>query len=180
MALRMPCRKGTLQTFLDQWTDPEWLGRHFDPEEADLVSAAVRDCRRNLRKAGPDSAPVGVIRLEGVLTLYVLARRTGLAALRGGLPGADAEEAPAADGDDVGKAQERLRKALKEFEDFAPNAAQTGTPAGLADLLRPLLKDTGDVLPEAIGANEAHGNGARKRNGDSPVPHSNAFERDEN
>ena len=158
MALRMPCRKNTLQTFLEQWTDSDWLARYFEPEEADLVAATVRDCRRNLRKGGPDSAPMGIIRLEGVLTLYILARRAGLAALRGGLPDACEGEATSVDGDDVGKAQERLRKALKEFEDFTPGSAQAGTPAGLADLLKPLLMDTGDVLPATTGA--PGGNGA--------------------
>jgi hypothetical protein len=159
MALRMPCRKNTLQTFLEQWTDSDWLARYFEPEEADLVAAAVRDCRRNLRKGGPDVAPVAVIRLEGVLTLYVLARRTGLAALRAGLPDScESDENAAPDGDDVGKAQERLRKALKEFEDSAPGSEQAGAPTGIADLLKPLLKETGDVLPAAMGA--TGGNGA--------------------
>ncbi|MCC6491090.1 MAG: hypothetical protein IT364_26620 [Candidatus Hydrogenedentes bacterium] len=159
MALRMPCRKNTLQTFLEQWTDPGWLARYFDPEEADLVAAAVRDCRRNLRKTGPDSAPAGIIRLEGVLTLYILARRAGLGALRGGLPNvSEGDDNGVPGGDDVGKAQERLRKALKEFEDSAPGSAQAPASAGIADLLKPLLKETVDVLPAAMGT--TGGNGA--------------------
>jgi hypothetical protein len=136
-----------------RWTDAAWLQSYLDSDESDLVAATVRECQSQVRKAGPTA----VMRLEGIVMLYVLARRAGLAALSEGLdPTPDAEpKARPADGDDVGKAQERLRKAIKEFDD-ALGVTQDTTPTGLADLLKPLLKDAEGIVEAAVASGNGH------------------------
>lgn len=173
MAASLPLRKNALRVFGDQWTNAAWLARYLDLEEQELVAAAVRELQGRLRKAAKSHGPLALMRLEGVLTLYVLARRVGLDALRAGLRFADdgADDSPSgntprpADGDDVGKALERLRKALKEFEDSTAQAPESNG-SGLADLLRPLLKNTDGVLEEALASGTDSGNGCA--GGDGP------------
>lgn len=143
-------RKNALQVVTAQWTDPAWLREHLSDDESEFVTATTREYQRRLRKAEPSA----VMRLEGIIILYVMARRVGLKALAAGLEPGPGEDRKPPDGEEVGKAQERLRKALKEFEDAVggtPDAAATG----IADLLRPLLKETEGIVEEAV----ASGNG---------------------
>ena len=147
-------RMSAFHVFAAQWTDPDWLSQFLHDDEREFVASAVRGYQRRLRKADATA----VMRLEGIVMLYVLARRAGLSALSAGVDemrGVDGDDGPkSSDGDDVGKAQERLRKALKEFEDTL-GVAVDGGASGLADMLRPLLKTTEGVVEEAA----ASGNG---------------------
>jgi len=141
-------RKNAFHILSDRWTNSVWLQDHLNAEEIELVEVTVREYRRRLQRADP----AVVMRLEGIIVLYILARRTGLTALSAGLaPVAegdrDAHKKPV-DGDEVGKSQERLRKALKEFEDALGETPDAGAK-GLADLLRPLLKETEGIAEEA-------------------------------
>jgi hypothetical protein len=56
----------------------------------------------------------------------------------------------------LGKAQERLRKAVKELEEYY---ARTGSPIeiGLADLMKPVLKRAEGVLEDALEFESATG-----------------------
>ena len=172
MPASLPLRKNTLRVFGDQWTNTAWLARYLDLEEQELVAAAVRELQIRIRKAAKSHGPLALMRLEGVLTLYVLARRVGLDALRVGLCFANdgADDSPPgntprpADGDDVGKAQERLRKALKEFEDSTALEPES-SGSGLANLLRPLLKNADGVLEEALASGADPGNGCAGADG---------------
>lgn len=140
-----------LRAFSSYWTDSDRVDDLLTQEEQDFVAVAVREIRR---RSG-EVKPAVVMRLEGVIVLYVLARRAGLAALRTGLAGMDAVDArrdsKMSSADDVCKAQDHLRKALKDLED-ALGDGETAVARGVADLLRPLLKDT-DGLAELV-ANE--------------------------
>ncbi len=153
MAPRSNTRRSSLQLLTSQWSDTTWLSTYLDADETEVVAAMAGDYRRILRKSEGGVSPATFMRLEGVLTLYVLARRVGLQALCMGSTHYDASEVTTRkggpDGEDVGKAQERLRKALKELEDSLTQTPES-TSAGLADLLRPLLKDTEGVLEEAL------------------------------
>jgi len=145
-------RKNAFQIFSARWTDTAWLRQYLNEEESDFVAATVRDYRRQLPNIGPPS----VMRLEGIVILYVLARRAGMSALSDSLlPESDeAAKRDAADSEDVGKAQERLRKALKDFEDAL--GAAPATASGLADILRPLLKDAEGVVEESLASGNGH------------------------
>jgi hypothetical protein len=117
------------------------------------------------------------MRLDGVLTLYVLARRAGLAALRAGLLQQSDENSGkgrrASDGDDVGKAQDQLRKALKDLDESLGTDG-AASAAGLADLVRPLLKETEGIVEKAIETSPVRGassgNGARIGRSETAAP----------
>ncbi len=140
-------RKSALQVVTARWTDPEWLRDRLTDEESEVVAATMREYQRRLRKAEPSA----VMRLEGIVILYALARRAGLKALAASLDPPPGDDRKPSDGEEVGKAQERLRKALKEFEDALGGTPDAGA-AGIADLLRPLLKETEGIVEEVVAA----------------------------
>ncbi|MCL4690896.1 MAG: hypothetical protein KJ060_00055 [Candidatus Hydrogenedentes bacterium] len=141
----------TFRALTSYWADSNRIDDLLTREEHDFVAVAVREFRRRFG----DVNPTVVMRIEGVIMLYVLARRAGLAALRAGLAPTDTNR-PQKDGktsaaDDVCKAHDHLRKAVKDLED-ATGDGETAVAQGVADLLRPLLKDT-EGLAESL-ANE--------------------------
>lgn len=140
----------TLRALSSYWADSNRIDDLLTCEEHDFVAVAVREFRRRLG----DAKPTVVMRIEGVIMLYVLARRAGLAALRTGLAPRDdrsRKDGKTSPADDVCKAHDHLRKALKDLED-ATGDGETAVARGVADLLRPLLKDT-EGLAESL-ANE--------------------------
>jgi hypothetical protein len=164
MPPRTRTRQNSLHALATYWTDPGHAGDLLTGDERDFVVIAVREYRRRLRNVDPSV----VMRIEGVLTLYVLARRAGLAALRSGLLQQTGENSGkgrrSGDGDDVGRTQEQLRKALKDLDESLGTDG-AACAAGLADLVRPLLKETEGVAETAIetspGRGASSGNGAR-------------------
>ncbi len=58
--------------------------------------------------------------------------------------------------DAVGKARERMRKAMKELEDYCTRA---GTPidAGIADIMKPIVRKVDDVLEQSLRENPDDG-----------------------
>jgi hypothetical protein len=155
------------------WTDPGHAGDLLASDERDFVVIAVREYGKRLREVDPSV----VMRIEGVLTLYVLARRAGLAALRAGFLQQSDENLGkgrrSGDGDDVGKTQEQLRKALKDLDESLGTDG-TACAAGLADMVRPLLKETEGVAEKSIetspGRGASSGNGARIGRSETAAP----------
>lgn len=71
------------------------------------------------------------------------------------------EAGPVKQLENAGKARERMRKAMKEFEDVC---AKQGAPvgAGLADIMKPILRETEGVLDDAMAFNAKKGKGRKK------------------
>ncbi len=161
----------TFRALSSYWADSNRIDDLLTREEHSFVAVAVREFRRRFG----DVKPTVVMRIEGVIMLYVLAHRAGLAALRTGLaprddPRKDGKTSPA---DDVCKAHDHLRKALKDLED-ATGDGETAVAQGVADLLRPLLKDTEGLAESLVNEDREAGsnNGlpARRRDFVAPRP----------
>ena len=95
-------------------------------------------------------SPSVALRVEDVAASWIVAGRLEMALPRP--TGGDAVEPappPVALLNHIGKARERLRKAIKELEDHCPKA---GTPIamGLAEEVAPLLKRAEGVMEEAL------------------------------
>ena len=137
------------------------LGPHIDPcggcghalPSVDVARRFAEAMLTLFEEAGVAPSPLIMLRVDDVLSSYLVARR-----LEEALWQADAEETEtgrgraasfAAAAEPLAKARERLRKAMKELEDLCTKA---GTPidAGLAAHVAPLLEKTRGVLEAAL------------------------------
>lgn len=112
--------------------------RWMTPAEKRLNRRFVTRVARQLRARGVADSPMLCLRIGDVAVTWILARR-----LEAALSPDPAAPSPAAatpaQADAVGKNRERLRKAIKELEEFCErNGAPVET--GLADIVRPMLR----------------------------------------
>ncbi len=121
-------------------------------EEALLAQEMVRALQRVLKKQGAPDTPLVALRVNDVVVSYLLVRR----AEEGLRPpvleedvGADVAVTPASVIEGIGKTRERLRKAMKELEEYC---AKVGAPTGkgLADRMAPLMKKGEGALEEMV------------------------------
>lgn len=148
------------------------MSRYGDDEE--VVEAFVAGMRAVFERQGVVETPLLILRMEDVLANYLLVGRaeriseTGPARTanrkEGGTEVAERNTEPHAPGLDehIGKARERLRKSMKELEE---SCAKAGTPidAGLADVMRPILKKAEGVLEGALRDHPRKRRVARKK-----------------
>lgn len=97
--------------------------------------------------AGVLETPLLALRVQDLLVHWILAQRLERALLLSPEE-TPAEKALAAAADAIGKNRERIRKAMKELEEYCQKA---GTPIdrGIADEMKPILEKTRD-LPDAV------------------------------
>ncbi len=122
----------------------------------------ARGFMRDLSATVPEThtaLPLLLIHAEDVVVSYCIVNRLERALLlEGPLPDRtpDAPKAPAVHPalEAASKARERLRKAMKELED-ALGQSEGGTAArGIADAVRPLLRQAEGLLDESLEENE--------------------------
>ena len=113
-------------------------------DELELNRQLVRGVEQLLKDRGVAENPLLVLRVDDIVVSWLLTRR--MEASLG--PGEDgqAPRTSAAQADAIGKSRERLRKAIKELEEYCERA---GTPidTGLADLMKPVIQEIQGTSP---------------------------------
>lgn len=119
-----------------------------------LYPVLVRDILRMLRKSGAQESPLTILCVDDLASSYEVVRAAEEAL-------ASAGEAQDVAGlvrllDAVGKARERMRKAMKEMRDIC---AQYGTPVGrsLPETLMPLIESGRGVIEQALEDDDCAG-----------------------
>ena len=112
--------------------------------EAELSRDLVRGLGKLLRARGVAENPLLVLRVNDVVVSWLLARRMEESLGCDGA-GESARTTPA-QADAVGKSRERLRKSIKDLEEYCVRA---GTPidTGLADLMKPVIQQVQGPKP---------------------------------
>lgn len=113
-------------------------------DELDLNRELVGGLKQQLEQRGVAESPLLFLRVDDVAVSWLLTRR-----MEAGLgPGEDGEtpRTSAAQADAIGKSRERLRKAIKELEEYCERA---GTPidTGLADRMKPVIQEVQGASP---------------------------------
>lgn len=113
-------------------------------DEAELNRQFVLGVGKLLRDRGVVENPLLVLRVNDVVVSWLLARR-----MEAGLGAGEEGESPrttSAQAEAIGKSRERLRKAIKELEEYC---ARAGTPidTGLADLMKPVIQQIQGTSP---------------------------------
>ena len=113
-------------------------------DERELNRQLVFGVEKLLRERGVVENPLLVLRVDDIAVSWLLTRR-----MEAGLgPGEDGEtpRTSATQSDAIGKSRERLRKAIKELEEYCERA---GTPidTGLADLMKPVIQQVQGTSP---------------------------------
>lgn len=113
-------------------------------DELKLNRQLVEGVKKLLKDRGVAENPLLVLRVDDIVVSWLLTRR-----MEAGLgPGEDGERprTSAAQADAIGKSRERLRKAIKELEEYCERA---GTPidTGLADLMKPVIQEIQGASP---------------------------------
>ena len=113
-------------------------------DEAELNRQFVRGVGKLLKDRGVAANPLLVLRVNDIVVSWLLARRMeeGL----GGDGDGVAARTTSAQAEAIGKSRERLRKAIKELEEYC---ARAGTPidTGLADLMKPVIQQIQGASP---------------------------------
>ncbi|MBI1319852.1 MAG: hypothetical protein GC168_13055 [Candidatus Hydrogenedens sp.] len=111
------------------------------PEEKPLARWFVSKMARQLRQRGVPETPLLVVRVNDAMVSFLLARRAesvlGFGINEDGTP---LSPTPGAY-DLVGKAHERLRRSVRELEDYCTRAGRP-IDVGIADKLQPLMQAT--------------------------------------
>jgi len=119
----------------------------MDDAERRLARRFMRGMSALFNEHGVADTPLLALRVNDVLVSWLLVRRAETGLFPGALDPGD-DRAAAAVIEAVSRARERMRKAMKELEDAC---AKGGTPidAGLADQVRPILKQAAGLAEEA-------------------------------
>lgn len=120
----------------------------MDEEESELNRQFVRGMGRLLRSRGVAENPLLALRVNDVVVSWLLVRRMEIALVKPH-PDSDSGDTPAittACADAIGKGRERLRKSVKDLEDYCSRA---GTPidTGLADAMKPVIQQVQGTRP---------------------------------
>lgn len=113
-------------------------GEHWmDPTEFDLNRKLVGGIAKLLKERGVKENPLLALRVNELTVTWLVSRRVE-AALAPEEDTAAPRMSPA-QAEAIGKARERLRKAVRELEEYCERA---GTPIdrGLADLMKPVIQ----------------------------------------
>ena len=121
-------------------------------EESALTGVLAKSMADDFARHGVADSPLLAMRAEDVIVSYLHVRRVEAPLKQ---PESDQSGNPpdaktiVALIETAGKARERLRKAMKELEDAC---AKAGTPidGGIADQMKPLLKQAEGVLEDAL------------------------------
>jgi len=138
--------------------DATWLLAHVSLENEDerrFVRAFARDMAGLFAGHGVAHSPLLILQVADVCESYLLVRRFEDAIHEDGLfpqkkrepEGPLGNISPAVE--PLGKARDRWRKAVKDLEDAC---ARAGTPIdkGLADALKPIVRQADGVLEDAL------------------------------
>jgi len=135
--------------------------------EPSLSEPFIEGMKQHLARYGVALTPLLVLRVREVLVclLVVLHLEKGL--LCGQEEEVGSRTVAGADLETLGKAQERLRKAMNDLEE---SCAKAGTPIdkGLADVMKPILQRAKGILEDALAfeaRKRAKKKPARKRAG---------------
>ena len=113
-------------------------------DELALNRQLVDGVKELLKNRGVAENPLLVLRVDDIAVSWLLTRR--MEASLG--PGEDGQtpRTSAAQADAIGKGRERLRKSIKELEEYCERA---GTPidTGLADLMKPVIQRVQGTSP---------------------------------
>lgn len=130
--------------------EKDWLEKYEKP----LAKALVEAVQREVKRRGVEETLGLVLRADCVLVSYLMVRRVewtlrspqqdpddGGSSRRKDSEGAQIEA--------LGRAHERLRRAMKDLEEYC---AKVGTPIdiGLADLMKPILRKGEGVLEASM------------------------------
>lgn len=148
-------------------------GQLVASEDKAVVEALCREMTSLLEDRGVEMTPLAALRVEDVLVGHLTVRALAAVLRRDGvtleLPVRTREKDPADSGsapppakslvvhpavEALGKAQERLRKAMNELEE---TCARAGAPMakGLGSRMKPILKQAEGVLEDALEYAEA-------------------------
>ena len=118
--------------------DYGWMNETEQAEAAHLTA----ELRAIATARGVDTSPLLLLRIGDLVVAHAVARRGEQTLLSD--PAEDPKSAAAAY-DVVGKLRERLRKSLREFEDYCDRA---GAPVklGIADEMQPLMERTKGLM----------------------------------
>jgi len=130
---------------------PKWLQLTVTSGETPTAHALWRAVAGALTQYGADPTPWMLLRAGDIVMSHIDVRRLELHLVESLESGAT--PAPAAF-DAVGKARERLRKAVKDFEDARARAG-TRVDVGLADRVLPMLDRAAGVLDGALAHSES-------------------------
>lgn len=121
----------------------DWMS----PREQAMALRLAMQMRDHLDRRGVADSPLVALRLEDVIAARIHVHRVEVG--MGSLEISEDTKAVVVLIEAAGKARERMRKAMKEFEDAC---AKAGTPIdrGLADQLKPLLQKTAGVIEDAL------------------------------
>lgn len=113
-------------------------------EEAELNRQFVQGMGKVLKDRDVAENPLLVLRINDIVVSWLLARR--MEESLGPDDQGQAVRTSAAQADAIGKSRERLRKAIKELEEYCDRA---GTPidTGLADLMKPVIQQIQGTSP---------------------------------
>lgn len=116
----------------------------MDGNELALNRALVGGLTEQLAARGVAENPLLVLRVEDIALSWLLARR--MEANLGPEENGQRPRTSAAQADAIGKSRERLRKAIKELEEYCERA---GTPidTGLADRMKPVIQQVQGTRP---------------------------------
>ena len=137
-------------------SDKPWLG---DEEQA-LVAQIAGDMAKTYERGGVEATPLHVLRVDGLASQVLAVRRLETLVAHWTPPTADNEEKGASKGqgagttlvqlvDALGKAWERVMKMAKEIEEGLGTSG-AAKPLGLAERVRPLLKEAEGALEDAL------------------------------
>jgi len=144
-------------TFKDHVFTKPWMTE----EEQTVAKCFIAEALKSLARQGVEQTPFLLLRLDDVLTNYILTRRlerrlieetaSSVAKTDDATPPqpASKKDTEAVSIEAVAKSRERLRKSLKELEESYDTP--TGKPKqGLADYMKPIIEQAGGVLEDAL------------------------------
>ena len=117
----------------------------MDQEERQITDTLIAAFRQNFAERQIPENPFLTLRLQNCLVQYILCRRLERSLTAG------AEDPGTTHTAHVGRARERLRKALKELEDTANKLAPPSEASSNPANTRPRLRTAGACLAVALG-----------------------------
>ena len=114
-------------------------------DERSLARRFAGEVKRLLEQSDVRPGPLLALRVNDVVNSYILVRRAEQAALMPEAVNADAVPAKGSF-DDIGKARDRLRKAMQELDGALPAQERPQEVADLASFLRPIYAKANGIV----------------------------------